>query len=358
MAMTHTQTVGGMRKRSWRLLRHGALLAALALFALIGATGTAQEANIALDLSPEQPSLSAGESLQFSLEARNVDTGTTWDATDYASFSVTDPTGTITRGLYQARSAGTWTITADYSDRSVSTQVVVNPGPVQHIVVDPNSYPERITTGDKRQFTARAYDAWNNQIPNPDLSWSLNGNIGTLNANGILETSGAGEANIVVRAGNVSSQVSVVVQAPRPVNTNTANTNLNSGNTNTVNEEEPTNTNGDVLGNANANTNGEAMTDDEETSAASCWNIHWWGWFLIMLAYFALLYGFFYVVRGTDDRWIWLGPLVLTAIALAIFFAFRCDAIAGWYPWLTVIGGLLITLFRPLKFIPKNGDSL
>ncbi|USN53126.1 MAG: hypothetical protein H6760_03015 [Candidatus Nomurabacteria bacterium] len=355
--MTKPQTVGGMRTMSWRTMLKSIFIAA---FVLVSASWTstvlAEEANIDLVISPTQAGITAGESMQFSLQATNRDTGASWDATNYASFSTTDPTGTITGGLYQARSAGTWTINADYSGRTISTKVNVTPGPVQHIVIDPNSYPEYVTVTKVKQFSARAYDAWNNQISNPELRWSLSGNIGTLSTEGVFTATQVGEGTITVSSETVSAKVDVVGQTARVVNTNVSTSNANTSNSNVSEENESTS--GEVLGENDEMTGDEEMMTDEEANEASCWDIHWWGWLLTMIVYFVLLYGFYYMVRGTDDSWIWIGPVVLTAAALAIFFAFRCDGTAAWFPWLSIIGGLLITLFRPLKFVPKNGDSL
>ena len=108
---------------------------------------------------------------------------------------------------------------------------------------------------------------------------------------------------------------------------------------------------------------GDADPMEEETSATSedtedCTTYDWWVWMLGIIVYLVILGAYYFSVRTRSDLMLWIAPVILTILALWAFFALTCPGNFLWVPWVTMIGGLLVTLFRPREFTPKNGQQL
>ncbi len=330
------------------------LLGSFALF--LGLLALAIPANAAtgdddqtLKLSPTTVTLDAGSSIEFSIFATNPDTGETWDASRAAQVTTTDPTGNLSGPVYTAGSLGSWKVRATLNNASVSTTVTVRPGPVDHIVVNPNSLPEIVGRGERRQFEAKAYDRMNNLLTNLVVSWKLEGSIGTVSATGLFTANRDGEGRIIAQSGSVTGSADVrvraaAVDAPLPslANTTAVNSNANA-NTNS----------GDVLG-----TDTEVLPTSTNETTKSCWDIRWWGWLIVLIGSLLILYGYYKLIETKTDLWIWIVPLLLASGLFVLYFLARCDSVAGWFPWIVVVGFLILTLFRPYRFVPKDGHSI
>lgn len=312
------------------------------------ASAVQQDENGRLTISPANRSVISGESLKFTAKRTDPDTGKLWDATAFTFFAVTDPAGTVAGNAYTAGQAGTWTVTAKYGDESAKTKVTVRPGPVDHVAVNPNSLPEIVGVGQSKTFSATLYDRANNRIQNAVVVWTVSGSIGTIDQTGRFTAQRNGTGRISASAGSVVGSVDVVVRvaaaettapaATIPSNTNTANTNA-----------------GQVLGASESPAASPATT---EPPSSSCWNIRWWGWLIAWFGFLVLLYGYYHLVQAKTGAWIWIVPFFVAAGAVVVFFFVRCNGVAGWFPWILVIGGLLVTLFRPIRFVPTDGHPL
>ncbi|MFH2097273.1 MAG: hypothetical protein ABII24_01855 [bacterium] len=319
----------------------------------------AESGNLSLSLTPESPTVRSGESIDFLVIAKDKKTDHTWEVNDFAEFTVTDPAGTINQGVYQAGKAGTWTVLASYNGTSASTLVRVQPGPVKKIEISPNSKPEIIALGNRTSFKAAAFDSLGNSITNPTVTWSLEGLIGTLDSGGKFSGTNPGNGSIIAKIDGVKSVVDIAVTQPAAQKTETivSETTEETNNTSISGTFETDIQEGEVLGEQDE-VNKDNSNQKESASEATCWDIKWWGWLIVMIGFLALLLGYYYLVRATKSAWLWAVPLLLIVALLVVFFSFRCDSAAGWFPWISIIAALLITLFRPMRFIPTNGDSL
>jgi len=326
------------------------LSACLMVFVPSMALAVAGNDNVAIKLTLSKSTIISGETIALKATATNSDSKEKWDASKLATFTTTDPLGSITSTAYKAGQAGTWEITAHYGSDSASSKIIVTPGKASHLTINPNSLPEIVGIDRPAQFTATIYDANNNIVPNVRVVWSLSGPIGSVSATGIVKATRQGSGQLTGSAGNITSTINLVARpvvqdAPLPV-------------------AAPTNVNTQIQPPINANTGGvlgaatDTTVDDQKTGQKNCWDIHWWGWLLMMLGFLAILYGYYMLVEEKDSPWIWVVPALLTVGLIVLYFFIRCGQAAVWFPWISIAGALLITLFRPIKFVPSNGQSL
>ena len=139
-------------------------------------------------LSPTSASLKVGESVAFTAQGldehgNEVELTPTWETFGGGTIAAN---GTFTAGTQ----AGTYTDTVRMSARgmSASASVVVKPGPVVGISLTPShpTLPPRGTV----QFTARATDAFGNELATSPRTWSAHSSAGTITATGLF-TAGA-----------------------------------------------------------------------------------------------------------------------------------------------------------------------
>lgn len=342
----------------WHLT--GSLLVIVGLFAGALPINPVQAAESTFSLAPVNPEVASGSTIELSAWLNNG-SSQAQEVTAYTSFSQTDPLGSLTGTVYRAGQAGQWTITARYGDRSAATSVTVVPGPVNHLAVNPNSQPETITVNNNQVFTAMAYDAQNNIISPVAVTWRLEGLVGTIDSSGRLSATNSGSGKVIAESNGVSASVDVAVRAVA-ANTNQSNVNSAAVNAN-------------ATANANANTNSVAVNESANSQATdqtaetvpaatetkttdACTALAWWWWLIFLIAYLALLYGYYFLIRGNRNRWWWLLPLLLTGAAVWLYYGVRCESVATWFPWVTVIGGLILTVFRPMRFTPTEGNPL
>ena len=116
--------------------------------------------------------------------------------------------------------AGTSYITATAGSAEGYTTVEFEPGPLYRVVVSPASV--ELHPYDTQQFTARGYDQFNNEIPDPGLSWAVVNDGGTIDANGLFTagtTIGPFTNTVAAGDGTITDTASVTVtnQAPTAV---------------------------------------------------------------------------------------------------------------------------------------------
>lgn len=247
---------------------------------------------------------------------------------------------------------------------SQAWQVAVSAGQVSSIVILPNDRPTVINLGDSHQFSAAAFDAYNNSLPSTGLIWTTTDGLGTMSSNGFFVSNKAGTGTISAQIGDLKSTVEISVKDIRTslvtlsnTNTNTTNTNqqnsivknTNSAKTNTAGNS--TNTNQQISPNTNANTN--ASTDENQTNQ-SCTNMKNWIIILILVLYPILLAIYYqYEKRHTSGGW-WLFPFFLTVVGLIIYYKYICSGTYLWWPWVLVGLGIIITWW--VKGRKDSGD--
>lgn len=349
---------------------------ALALVGVFGLSHAAHAAITGIEISPDDAVVTSDDTVEYTVVA--VDGATKTDITDQVLFSENDPFGSFKndQNPYSAGKVGTWLVQVNWGGFVDQTTVTVKHGTLAELTVNPNSGPERITIGGTRTFTADGFDLDNNMIAEIEPTWSVKGDIGTIDERtGAFTATTAGEGMVVASVENISAAISVTVEeAPAAANANAPGEAESGSAGNTTDEgrvlaAETEGTNENVNA-GEENTPGEAGNEntissaDEEDAMAmeetdeACTTYDWWVWVLGILVYLALLIAYYNMVKTRSDLVIWLVPLVLTGGALWAFFALTCAGHFLWVPWVTVIGGLLVTLFRPRSFMPENGSRL
>lgn len=297
-----------------------------------------------ISVAPADQSVLSGTSLAFTVQGKDAE-GVAADLTANATFSVTDPNGSMTANSYRAGKVGKWIITAHYSNLSANAVISVTPGAVHELIVNPKSDPEYLSLGASRFFTVDAFDASNNEVTDLETKWSVEGNVGALDTtNGTtvkLTGTKNGTGRLVVQSGDLMGAVAITVRpAPAAVATNTntvPTTTTNKPATNAV-KEDPATTN-ITNENIDAVAPVSSVTDDAATATCNAWPRMTWIWMLI--AYVVLLGAAFgLAVRTKLSLW-WVAPLVLTVAMLWVYFQFRCYPVYPGLPYLVLLVGIV-----------------
>lgn len=306
---------------------------------------------VRLRLTPAETTVDADASVGFSAAASDT-VGTEWDVTTTSTFSTNDPRGSFDGTVFRPGAVGTWTVQADYGGLIATAPVTVTPGAVARIVVNPSSNPEEVPAGARRTFTADGFDADSNPVAPFPVSWAVDGAVGTITTQGTFTAAGEGSGKVLARYGGIvgSSRITVLTKSVAPAEPSKPPTKRISATSTT--------TTGEVLGTQTEEPQTPATATEEVAANAVCTNpLHWWGWLLILLGFYLVLVGVMYATRRVGGYVFWILPLALTAAVLWSFFRYRCDTFYPWFPWLTVIGGLIIALFRPLPPEPPPPSS-
>lgn len=305
-----------------------------------------------IELAPLEPSVRSGENLTFTLTAKdNADTA--WDITASATFSIDDPRGSLENNLYQAGKVGIWTVSALYGNLTAETKVNVSPGDPARIQINPNTQPEIVILGEKKTFTAQAFDKMNNPLESLVFAWSQEGNLGSLDQSGVFIANDTGEGQIVASLGQISGSVeikakekTILPQTAALIVNQAAPANLNTSESQVTEETAETGT----IAGAETVQAAEATENVDECKAFA-----WYWWVLIMLGFFAVLILYYFFIRKVKGGWWWIFPLIFTAGIVWLYYQYACNKY-GWWPWVTIIIAILITLFRPKKYFeePKS----
>lgn len=238
------------------------------------------------------------------------------------------------------------------------------------IVIMPNNRPTVVDLFTDQQFLATGYAEDGQPLTGLTFQWSVGGEIGRINNQGIFTASKGGIGTITARNGSITATVGVVVKGAPPI-TEPAKTSVKKSvlpKTTTVVQEinttqttpEPQNSQGAVLG---------ASTDDDPSLAAAttieppnntnapvtCTTIRGWVWALIFFGYILISFLYYLSLGESRTGWWWLWPLLLTGLIIALFSAIRCPTHQLWVPWTSGILAILLGLFyiqflRPREF--------
>ena len=162
---------------------------------------------VSLRVEPETATLKAGETLTLQSEA--VDAAGNRVGTPPA-WSVEGDLGTVSSaGIFTARRLGTGKITAALGRATQAMTVQIEPGPLAMITLSPATLTVR--AGSKQAFGATGTDAYGNAVP-IEPTWSLQGNIGRIDAKGMFEATTSGSGAVVAVVGNVAGLATVTVE--------------------------------------------------------------------------------------------------------------------------------------------------
>ena len=330
--------------------RSGLLIGLMALALSAGSTVRAASSISTIALDPATTTITADQTQTYKVIATAAD-GTVSDVTSQSTLSTDNPLGKFSGAVYSPVKAGAWTVQAVYQSLTATATATVNPGAVQELVINPNSGPEQAYLGTNAKFTATVYDGHNNVISGPTVTWSVIGEIGTIDAAGTFKPKQVGTGKVQAAVGDVTGQVSVAVNASLVTNTapvtNTAVTNT-AANANTANN---TNAVSNVNA-ANSNVNAAATTSSTTTG---CTTLKPWAWTLLLVV-FLLVVVVLYALVPVAKIWPAVAALAVAAILAFIQRKYACDG-QLWWAWVVTLGTIAITALA-LQMRPKNTPTV
>ena len=114
-------------------------------------------------VSPDANTITAGDNQTYTAEAFDQVNNTLGDVTTSTAFSIgAGAGGSWVANIYTSVSAGTWTVTGTYNGLTDTASLTVNPGPLHHILISPDS--ATIVAGNSQAYTAQSFDQFNNPI--------------------------------------------------------------------------------------------------------------------------------------------------------------------------------------------------
>jgi hypothetical protein len=114
-----------------------------------------------------------------------------WDATNQATFTTTDPKGSFILSSYYAGKVGSWTVQASYGEKSITTGIIIDfPGKADKIEFV--NLPDVINTNDIIQFYTKVFDKDGNELSSPTTVWTITEGIN----NSVIDTNGRFLSNL------------------------------------------------------------------------------------------------------------------------------------------------------------------
>ncbi|MBI5037150.1 MAG: hypothetical protein HZC01_00355 [Candidatus Kerfeldbacteria bacterium] len=346
-----------------------ALFGALIIAGLSSTPTQALVGNNAPEITSTPPlTIQADEAYGYTLAATDTNSDTlTWQLT-------VKPNGMTLAGntiSWNPSIVGTYNVVAEVTDGKDGYdtqvwQISVIPGVTTRVTIEPNANLSPIILGLSKQFTVSAIDAEGNATSTAGVVWSADSAIGTIGTDGLFQAERGGTGMITATLDGVSQSVSLTVVDTRDdqvspatnANTNTAaptNTNTTVTNTNTAGA-----TNSSTNENANevaSNTNTEtpaSETPATTTDKQPCVNLVHWAIIVILLAYGLIVILYYRYERTAPTPAWWILPLLVTIIALIIYYQQICPGEYLWWPWAIVGIGVIATIYYKGK---RGGDA-
>ena len=165
-------------------------------------------------VSPSTSSLVVGGNVTFTAQGLDsvggIVSGLTFTWKVVAGGGTINSSGVFTAGT----KTGLFSSTIEATAKGVKgyATVTVTPGSVSKVVITPGS--GSVKAGGSLTFSAKAYDAYNNVVPNSTVTWAASGGVGTINASGVLQAAtkaGSYPGSISAKVGNITGAASVTI---------------------------------------------------------------------------------------------------------------------------------------------------
>jgi hypothetical protein len=308
----------------------------------------------------------AGATYQYAITATDA-------GNDQITYTLTtSPEGMVIAGntiSWNPTKVGTYNVVIQATDQlsgfsSQAWQVTISAAAPATIVITPDNKPTSIDLGNNQQFSAKAYDAYQNELTTTGLVWSVGKSVGTIDASGLFLAGKAGSGTITASLATATTSIDVSVKDIRKSLVTVNNTNTSS-NTNTAAPDNTTSVKTNSQKNTNTATNQETITPAADTNlnsntntasddAKSCTNMRRWLIIVLIILYPIILIVYFrYERRHHAGGW-WLFPFFLTVIGLIIYYKYICAGTYLWWPWVLVGLGILLTWWY--KGRSRSGD--
>jgi hypothetical protein len=161
-----------------------------------------------LKVTPETLDLTAGDSAEiivvgYDAFGNPVPAEPVWDIT--AGMGVIDHTG-----LFTAQKAGEGRIVVVVGHLAAIVNLRVSKGEAASLRISPA--PSRVASGQQQQFTAEGFDRGGNHVP-VDVTWTVQGNIGTIDpATGLFTATMAESGSVIAKADSLTASAQVLVE--------------------------------------------------------------------------------------------------------------------------------------------------
>ena len=150
-----------------------------------------------VEVTPEEVQVGPQEEQAFSVRAfdafgNSVPAFTTRWSVDVAVGSVDSQGNFVANSNAGDFPAAVEAVVSDgLATRSVGASVIVLPGPLDRVELSPQSVT--LSAGESREFTAVTYDRFGNRLPETELLWRLNDEVGSITSAGRFSATKVGE---------------------------------------------------------------------------------------------------------------------------------------------------------------------
>ena len=166
----------------------------------------ATPANIKLE--PEDISITAGESQQISFQVYDAYDNQITDVK--YTWTIEKDLGNVSaENIFTARSAGKGHITLAVGEVSAKIAVEVAPAQIATVTIEPAV--TTVKAGKQQAFTATGFDAQGNRLDIEPL-WSVNGNVGSIDAGGVFQATTVGQGYVLVRMDSATGVAEVTIE--------------------------------------------------------------------------------------------------------------------------------------------------
>lgn len=257
---------------------------------------------------------------------------------------------------------------------SQAWQVSVVAGLVEYIIVTPNDRPTIIPIGDNQQFSAEAYDEFNNAVSDVSFKWTADEEIGSVDTEGLFTARAGGIGFVAASVGDVKNSIGVIGEdaSDDESTTNTINVEAEEpaeaeeetipitepvAEENTADEEADEEVETESVDNEDTIVDSIEVETEENDNADECTNWPHWVILILLVVYGGALIGYFqYEKKQKTGGW-WIAPALLTAIGLVIYYKYVCAGTYMWWPWILLLIGIIITMNYKLRMKTPDGDS-
>ncbi len=166
-------------------------------------------------ISPEEETITAGDYVDYTAYAYDVFGNEKGEVLPTYSIEE-DAGGSWSNRRYHSEFAGTWTVMGTYDGVLDTATLIVDPGDVIRIEISPQQ--STITAGDTQEYTAVAYDGYDNEIEDvtADTHWSIDSNAGGYWDNNVYHSENAGYWAVTGTYGEISGTAYLTVES-KPV---------------------------------------------------------------------------------------------------------------------------------------------
>ena len=172
-------------------------------------------------ISPSSATITAGDSQTYTAEAFDQYNNSLGDVTGTTTFSLS-PDGSCTANSCSATEVGLHTVTGNNGGKTSTSNLQVNEGVLDHIVISPSS--ATITAGDSQTYTAEAFDQYDNSLGDvtgtttfslsPDGSCTANSCSATAADDYTVTATHSGKTSTAILMVTPGAAVAFIVDAP------------------------------------------------------------------------------------------------------------------------------------------------